>query len=151
MNFTSSLPLDMLQRRRLLGMGALSALSLAVPGVWAQAVPGSLNNGRLIVVFLRGAYDGLSAFVPYADKDYYALRPKIAIAAPDGYKTDANTWLAPEALTRRADYAMGLGQRTAEPAYLSAFFSVATRERIAQEPAQMRTGLMLASPDFMRK
>ncbi|WP_436157267.1 DUF1501 domain-containing protein [Polaromonas sp. LjRoot131] len=84
MNFTSSLPLDMLQRRRLLGMGALSALSLAAPGVWAQAVPGSLNNGRLIVVFLRGAYDGLSAFVPYADKDYYALRPNIAIAAPDG-------------------------------------------------------------------
>lgn len=72
------------RRRGLLGMGALSALSLAVPGVWAQAVPGSLNNGRLVVVFLRGAYDGLSAFVPYADKDYYALRPNIAIAAPDG-------------------------------------------------------------------
>ncbi|EJL89683.1 hypothetical protein PMI15_00512 [Polaromonas sp. CF318] len=73
----------LLQRRSLLGMGALSALSLAVPGVWAQAVPG-LDNGRLVVVFLRGAYDGLSAFVPYADKDYYALRPNIAIAAPDG-------------------------------------------------------------------
>ncbi|MDP1566307.1 MAG: DUF1800 domain-containing protein, partial [Polaromonas sp.] len=28
---------------------------------------------------------------------------------PDGYKTDAATWLAPEALTRRADYAMALG------------------------------------------
>jgi uncharacterized protein (DUF1501 family) len=35
-------------------------------------------------VFLRGAYDGLSAFVPYADRDYYNLRPNIAIAAPDG-------------------------------------------------------------------
>lgn len=74
---------NLLQRRSLLGMGALSALSLAAPGVWAQAAPG-LNNGRLVVVFLRGAYDGLSAFVPYADKDYYALRPSIAIAAPDG-------------------------------------------------------------------
>lgn len=75
---------NFLQRRGLLGLGALSALSLAAPGVWAQALPGSLNNGRLVVVFLRGAYDGLSAFVPYADKDYYALRPNIAIAAPDG-------------------------------------------------------------------
>jgi uncharacterized protein (DUF1501 family) len=75
---------DLLRRRGLLGLGALSALSLAAPGVWAQALPASLNNGRLIVVFLRGAYDGLSAFVPYADKDYYALRPNIAIAAPDG-------------------------------------------------------------------
>jgi len=74
----------LLQRRSVLGLGALSALSLAAPGVWAQAVPGSLGNGRLVVVFLRGAYDGLSAFVPYADKDYYALRPNIAIPAPDG-------------------------------------------------------------------
>jgi uncharacterized protein (DUF1800 family) len=80
-----------------------------------------------------------------------AGQPMHGWQTPDGYKTDANTWLAPEALTRRADYAMGLAQRTAEPAYLNAFFSTATRERIAQEPAQMRTGLMLASPDFMRK
>jgi uncharacterized protein (DUF1501 family) len=84
-NFSSSA--NLLQRRRLVGLGALSALSLAEPGVWAQALPASrsgLDGGRLIVVFLRGAYDGLSAFVPYADKDYYALRPNIAIAAPDG-------------------------------------------------------------------
>jgi uncharacterized protein (DUF1501 family) len=67
----------------------LSALSLAasMPRVWAQAVPAGrqgLDSGRLVVVFLRGAYDGLSAFVPYADSDYYAMRPNIAIAAPDG-------------------------------------------------------------------
>lgn len=80
-----------------------------------------------------------------------AGQPMHGWQTPDGYKTDAGTWLAPEALTRRADYAMGLAQRTAEPSYLNAFFSIATRERIAQEPAQKRTGLMLASPDFMRK
>lgn len=80
---------NLLQRRQLLGLGALSALSLAagMPRVWAQAVPASrqgLDGGRLVVVFLRGAYDGLSAFVPYADNDYYAMRPNIGIAAPDG-------------------------------------------------------------------
>jgi uncharacterized protein (DUF1501 family) len=79
----------LLQRRSLLGLGALSALSLAVgvPRAWAQAVPAGrqgLDGGRLVVVFLRGAYDGLSAFVPYTDGDYYAMRPNIAIAAPDG-------------------------------------------------------------------
>ncbi len=37
-----------------------------------------------MVVFLRGAYDGLSAFVPYADPHCYRLRPSVAIAAPDG-------------------------------------------------------------------
>lgn len=80
-----------------------------------------------------------------------AGQPMHGWQTPDGYKTDAGTWLVPEALTRRADYALALGQRTPEPAYLNAFFSTATRERIAQEPAQMRAGLMLVSPDFMRK
>lgn len=46
----------------------------------------SLNtaSGRLVVVFLRGAYDGLSALVPYGDPNYHRLRPNIAIPAPDG-------------------------------------------------------------------
>jgi uncharacterized protein (DUF1800 family) len=70
---------------------------------------------------------------------------------PDGYKTDAATWLAPEALTRRADHAMALGGRMAEPLYLQPFLSHASRERIAREAPALRTGLTLASPDFMRK
>ena len=76
-------------RRQLLqALGNSLALSTAsMPSAWAQAAPQGarrLGPGRLVVVFLRGAYDGLSAFVPYADPDYYALRPNIAIAAPDG-------------------------------------------------------------------
>ena len=82
------LPHALLRRRRLLGLGALSALSLSLgPRVWAQPLPAgrsTLDSGRLVVVFLRGACDGLSALVPYADSDYYAMRPTIAIAAPDG-------------------------------------------------------------------
>lgn len=70
---------------------------------------------------------------------------------PDGYKTDAATWLAPEALTRRADYAMTLGNRIPEPTYLQPYLSAASRERIAREQPATRTGLTLASPDFMRK
>ncbi|MDB5937794.1 MAG: hypothetical protein JWP77_158, partial [Polaromonas sp.] len=70
---------------------------------------------------------------------------------PDGYQTDAATWLAPEALTRRADFAMGLARRIPEPVYLKASLSDATRARVDREPLPLRTGLMLASPDFMRK
>ena len=74
-----------LRRRSLLGLGAVSALTFTCGGqAWAQSVPTALDGGRLVVVFLRGAYDGLSAFVPYADPDYYAIRPTIAIASPDG-------------------------------------------------------------------
>ncbi len=78
-----------LSRRRVLQSLAVSA-SLATalaPRVWAQAAPtrnGIARTGRLVVVLLRGAYDGLSAFVPYTDADYYAMRPNISIAAPDG-------------------------------------------------------------------
>lgn len=75
-------------RRRFLESIAAGALAYAMqPRAWAQAAP-SLGSGplrgRLVVVFLRGAYDGLSATVPYADPDYARLRPGIAIPAPDG-------------------------------------------------------------------
>jgi uncharacterized protein (DUF1501 family) len=78
-----------LSRRQLLqGLALSTSFATALtPRVWAQAAPkgnGTARTGRLVVVFLRGAYDGLSAFVPYADADYYTLRPNIAIAAPDG-------------------------------------------------------------------
>ena len=42
------------------------------------------QKNRLVIVFLRGAYDGLSALVPHSDPHYPFLRPNIAIAAPDG-------------------------------------------------------------------
>ena len=80
-----------------------------------------------------------------------AGQPMHGWQTPDGYKTDAATWLAPEALTRRADYAMTLGGRINEPAHLQSFLSAASRERIAREPVGTRTGLTLASPDFMSK
>ncbi len=37
---------------------------------------------RLVVIFLRGAVDGLSVVVPHADDAYYAARPSIALARP---------------------------------------------------------------------
>ena len=80
-----------------------------------------------------------------------AGQPMHGWQTPDGYKTDAATWLAPEALTRRADYAVALGNRISEPVYLQPFFSSSSRERISREAPQLRTGLMLASPDFMNK
>lgn len=92
-----------LSRRQLVaGLGAGLAFGL-LPRVWAQPAPAGsrrLDQGRLVVVFLRGAYDGLSAFVPYSDNDYYSMRPNIAVAAPDGslqtsIKLDKTFALAP--------------------------------------------------------
>lgn len=59
--------------------------------------------------------------------------------------------MVPEALTRRADFALALARRSPEPAFLRRYFSAATLDNIAQSPLALRAGLMLASPDFMVK
>jgi uncharacterized protein (DUF1800 family) len=70
---------------------------------------------------------------------------------PDGYKTDAATWMVPEALTRRADYALSVSRQAPELGFLLPFLSPATRAAIAAEKPGLRAGLALASPDFMSK
>lgn len=67
-------------RRRFLVSAAASGVASRA---WAQGAP-LPKDGRLILVFLRGAYDGLSATVPYADPEYPRLRPNLAIPTPDG-------------------------------------------------------------------
>ena len=50
---------------------------------WAVAAePAAPVPRRLIVVFLRGAADGLSIVVPHADPAYYQARPSIALGRP---------------------------------------------------------------------
>ncbi len=70
-------------RRFFLHKGALAlAGTSAIPGflvrsVLAESKPGP--NRRLVVIFQRGAADGLNIVVPYREKNYYAMRPGIAI------------------------------------------------------------------------
>src|SRR3984957_7741149 len=66
------------RRRFLVGTGALAA-STVLPNVLFARTGGS---GRLVVVILRGALDGLAAVPPYADPDYAGLHRELAIAAP---------------------------------------------------------------------
>jgi uncharacterized protein (DUF1501 family) len=70
-------------RRFLLRNGALAvAATSAIPSflirsVLAENAPAP--GRRLVVIFQRGAADGLNVVVPYQEKNYYALRPGIAI------------------------------------------------------------------------
>ena len=45
----------------------------------ARAALGDSSQRRLVVVFLRGAVDGLNVVVPHGDSEYYAARPTIAV------------------------------------------------------------------------
>lgn len=77
-------PAHALDRRQWLrSLGAAVGATWLAPSAWAQRAP-TLQHGRLVLVFLRGAYDGLSATVPYADTQYARLRPTIALPVPDG-------------------------------------------------------------------
>jgi uncharacterized protein (DUF1501 family) len=79
-----------LSRRFFLRNGALAvAGTAAIPdflirAALAEAAPAP--GQRLVVIFQRGAADGLNVVVPYREKNYYALRPGIAI--PDNQVLD---------------------------------------------------------------
>lgn len=74
-----------MNRRAFLGQIALwSAFSLCRPGqLWATPTrPGDHPLQRVIVIFLRGAVDGLNVVIPYQDENYHEARPTIAIPEP---------------------------------------------------------------------
>lgn len=55
----------------------------AVPRFLARAAAASAGKGKiLVVIFQRGAADGLNIVVPHGEKSYYQLRPTIAIPRP---------------------------------------------------------------------
>jgi uncharacterized protein (DUF1501 family) len=64
---------------------ALSALLALGSNAWAGQVQAASTSSRkrLIVIFLRGAVDGLNIVVPYGESAYYQSRPRIAIPRPD--------------------------------------------------------------------
>ena len=72
-------------RRELLKSATVAGAGLLPVGRGAWAVvgePAASATKRLIVVFLRGAADGLNIVVPYADAAYYQARSSIAIGRP---------------------------------------------------------------------
>lgn len=68
-----------MNRRLLLG-GLTAGIGLAFAGQAGAQTTG--GRRKLVVIIARGAMDGLSVTVPYADPDYRALRGSLAIAEP---------------------------------------------------------------------
>jgi uncharacterized protein (DUF1501 family) len=75
-----------MNRRQLLQYASLFAatgvVSVGTHGWAARSLAAAPKSKRLIVIFLRGAVDGLNVVVPYREADYYTLRPTLAIPAP---------------------------------------------------------------------
>jgi uncharacterized protein (DUF1501 family) len=71
-------------RRIFLRNGALAVVgTTALPSFLTRAAFGAadpgIRNKRLVVIFQRGAADGLNIVVPHGEPSYYAMRPTINI------------------------------------------------------------------------
>ena len=74
----------MLTRRFFLRGSAMVMAGAGSVPFWLGRAAASTQGKRkiLVVIFQRGAADGLNMVVPFAEKRYYELRPTIAIPAP---------------------------------------------------------------------
>ena len=86
-------------RRVFLKGGAMSVVGMAaVPGFLARAAmaaDAAQPHRRLVVIFQRGAADGLNIVVPHGEAEYYAMRPTIAIPQRDVIDLDGFFGLHP--------------------------------------------------------
>jgi uncharacterized protein (DUF1501 family) len=76
-----------ISRRYFLKGGGVAMLGFsAMPSFLTRALHAATAPSKkvLVVVFQRGAMDGLNAVVPYGERSYYAMRPSIAIPPPNG-------------------------------------------------------------------
>ena len=72
----------MMTRRIFLKNGSLALVSLGfAPQFFERAALAAQTRRKVLVtIFQRGAVDGLNMVVPFGEKEYYQLRPSIAIA-----------------------------------------------------------------------
>ena len=86
-------------RRVFLKGGAMSVVGMAaVPGFLARAAmaaDAAQPHRRLVVIFQRGAADGLNIVVPHGEAEYYTMRPTIAIPQRDVIDLDGFFGLHP--------------------------------------------------------
>jgi len=81
-----------ISRRYFLKSGGIAMLGMAsLPSFLQRAVAAttSANKKKMVVLFQRGAMDGLNVVVPFAEPNYYRLRPTIAIPEPRHGGADA--------------------------------------------------------------
>src|SRR5215472_4857652 len=81
-----------ISRRVFLKSGGVAMIGMsAMPSFLRRAIAETPapNKKKLVVLFQRGAMDGLNVVVPFAEPNYYRLRPTIAIPQPKSGEQDA--------------------------------------------------------------
>ncbi len=78
-------------RRYFMKQGGIAMVGLsAMPAFLQRAIAATPSSGKkqLVVLFQRGAADGLNMVVPFGEQNYYRMRPSIAIPEPRRGGTD---------------------------------------------------------------
>jgi uncharacterized protein (DUF1501 family) len=81
-----------ISRRVFLKSGGIAMIGMsAMPSFLQRAIAGTVSSGKkkMVVLFQRGAMDGLNVVVPFGERNYYAMRPTISIPAPMRGGSDA--------------------------------------------------------------
>src|SRR5882724_9264349 len=79
-------------RRYFLKQGGVALVGLSAMPAFLQRAAAAIPSGgkkQLVVLFQRGAADGLNIVVPFGEPNYYRMRPTIAIPQPKSGSTDA--------------------------------------------------------------
>jgi uncharacterized protein (DUF1501 family) len=77
-----------MQRRYFVKSGAVALVTMGLSpsflrrAAFGMTLPGAQKGKVLICLFQRGAADALNVVVPFGERNYYQLRPNIAIPAP---------------------------------------------------------------------
>jgi uncharacterized protein (DUF1501 family) len=100
-----------MNRRFFLHRGALAvAGTTAIPSFMVRSVlaeAATARGQRLVVIFQRGAADGLNVVVPYREKNYYSMRPTIAIPQKEVIDLDGFFGLHPSLAAFKPLYDQG--------------------------------------------
>ena len=100
-------------RRGFMKGGALALVGTSVipsflaRSVFAEVDRAAASRKRLVVLFQRGACDGLNVVVPYREKNYYAMRPSIAIRPEQVLDLDGTFGLHPAMAAFQPLFAQG--------------------------------------------
>jgi uncharacterized protein (DUF1501 family) len=83
-----------MERRQFVKTLAALPLAGSLPPAAAD-VPASPYRRLLVLIELKGGNDGLNTLVPYADQNYHALRPQLAVARDQVLQLDERMGLHP--------------------------------------------------------
>src|SRR5215470_8910387 len=88
-------------------VGTSTIPSFLERSVLAEATTAAANKKKLVVLFQRGAADGLNIVVPYREKNYYTMRPSLAIKADQVLDLDGFFGLHPSMASFKPLYEQG--------------------------------------------